>query len=185
MKKLIIYLLLAVAKPLIGQNNYLTHKIDSLTLKNISLTKPILYKYGSVQFLIEFDTLKNAILDNIDYYKKILHPAGGNTKFDRKTIRKSIKKLQLVSKYLVEQASHPDTIIVSEIILKDHHHPRNMIKWIIARELDSGRCMVRNEINNWQYLIVRDNGPWSTMRGGRRYSFPGENYFFDIMGWER
>ena len=48
MRKLLIYLLLALAKPTLGQMVYLTHRIDSLTLKDIVFTKPILYQYGSV-----------------------------------------------------------------------------------------------------------------------------------------
>jgi hypothetical protein len=186
MQKLLMYILLTLAKPAIGQNSFWTHKIDTFTLRGIEFTKPILYKHGSVQFLIEFDTLRNAIINNIDYYKEILHPEGGNTRLDRKSIKRSIKKLQLVSKRLEEQKTHSDTVTVSEIILKDNHHPKNMIKWTIARELDSGRCMVINETNKWQHLIIRDKGPWSTMRGGRKYSFPEHsNFFLDIMEWER
>ncbi len=185
-KRIILFGVIANTNPVISQNSYFTHKIDTIRLKNIGFKKPLLYEYGTVWFLVEFEKFQELVRENIDDYYEILYPAGGNKAVDRKKIKKSIKKLQSLQKGLSKQLNFKDSIIVHQISLTDEHSPMRELPWFFAKEIDSANCMIRQKNNNWQYDIIRDKGPWGSFRGGRKYYFPGNSSsFIDIMDWER
>ena len=170
-----------------SQRNSLTKNvIDTINLKKFNSRRVVSYKLELATIFLSYDDFKTSIIGFTTVYKN-----DRPIKFPRSSYRvyknakkKSLKILNNIIDELNRQIKISDTVVLVHKELDGRTLWRWQLNGIITSQIERNNCAIADGNNNMQFTIIRDKGPWSWGRGGRRYYFPGNNIFFiDQMDW--
>jgi hypothetical protein len=163
---------------------------DTIILNDIAFKKTVAYRLDSVTILTDYEDFKKELYASWKHYRKGMK---GMEKAKRKgdyinpEYEPRWRRIDSVFTLIQFQAKTQDTIFLQRSIFDEAKMAGSMSKFF-PNLIDSKRCVVLDERNEIQRVIIRQKGSKSRdplgSYGGRAYYLPGKStWFVEARDW--